>query len=147
MTRMRYLPLVLVAFLFACSERGNRISTGPEFDLSGDSLPPDTVPPDTTPPDTTTPPADTVKVARIVLSPSVLRLGAGDSAAVTANLYDARGNPICCRNVGFLIGDSAVALIESSFGQFAHVRGVARGHTTITAFIEGRTDRAQVIVR
>ena len=81
-------------------------------------------------------------VSQVLLSPSVLALAVGESAAVEARLLDAAGRALTGRAVAWRSADAAVAAVAPD----GRVVAVGAGRTTVIAAAEGREAWVPVVV-
>jgi uncharacterized protein YjdB len=83
-----------------------------------------------------------VPVARVVITPADLTIGAGKNSTLTARTLDAAGNTLSGRSIVWTSSDTRFVTVDQS----GVVRGVRKGSAVISATSEGRVGTASVRV-
>ncbi len=82
-------------------------------------------------------------VARVVVTPTEVSIGAGKNATLSARAMDALGNTLVGRAVVWSSNDTRIVTVDQS----GVVRGVRRGSSVITVTSEGKSGTATVRVQ
>lgn len=84
-----------------------------------------------------------IPVERVEVTPTVVTLLPGDTAQLTAQLFDISDSPLTGRTVDWQSSASTVASVDAMTGL---VTGLITGRATITATVEGKSATAEVVV-
>lgn len=85
-------------------------------------------------------------VATVSVQPSTLTMSVGDSLGLQAIARDSAGRELSGRSFTWSVSNSQIVLLNG-FGQFAILRGLRSGSSTVTATADGKSGSSLVTVR